>query len=264
MLRQKRESVAQPPAETTRPNNLLLAALSQADFALLRPGLTPLVLPVRHVIEDADKPIKHVYFLETGIASVVAVYAGAGQVEVGLIGREGMSGVVVVLGDHRSANSTYMQVAGSGFRIAADDLRAAMEQSATLRHSFLQFAQAFMIQTAQTAAANARASADQRLARWLLMAHDRLDGDALPLTHEFLALMLAVLRPGVTIALHRLKGKGLIRPERGRVILRDRKGLEALAGACYGVPEAEYRRLTDKQSHKTVRPRAKRPSRATR
>jgi CRP-like cAMP-binding protein len=165
------------------------------------------------------------------------------QVEAGLIGREGMSGLTIVLGDHRSPHSTYMQAAGEGQRISAVELRKAMQQSGSLHGSLLKYVQVFMTQTAHTAIANARAKLEERLARWILMADDRLDGKSLPLTHEFLSLMLGVRRAGVTEALHALEAQKLIQPARGEIVVLNRKGIERKAGASYGVPEAEYRRL---------------------
>ena len=233
-----------PSSSSSSPaRNLLLAALSQADRDRLQPHLQPLELELRKPLEQPNKRIDSVYFLDEGIASVVAVQAKETNVEIGLIGREGMTGLAIVLGDHRSPHATYIQAAGRGQRIAAAELRKALAASATLQTLLMKFVQAFMVQTAHTAIANARARLDQRLARWLLMAHDRLDGNALPLTHEFLALMLGVRRAGVTEALHVLESHSLIRSARGQVVLRDRKGIERRAGGSYGVPEAEYRRL---------------------
>lgn len=223
--------------------NMLLASLSAAGSDLLQPHLAPVTLGLRLVLEKPNKRIDHAYFMEGGIASVVAVQAKETKVEVGLIGREGMSGLPIVLGNHRSPHSTYMQAAGHGQRISAIELRNALNASASLRGSLLKFVQAFMIQTSHTAIANARAKLDERLARWILMAHDRIGGDALPMTHEFIALMLGVRRAGVTVALHALESRKLIKSSRGRIIVRDRKGLERSAGGCYGIPEAEYRRL---------------------
>jgi CRP-like cAMP-binding protein len=154
-----------------------------------------------------------------------------------------MTGTAIVLGNERSANATYVQVEGEGRLIATQKLREAMERSRTLHNSLLKFVQAFMSQTAQTAIANARAKLPERLARWLLMAHDRVPGDRLALTHEFLSLMLAVRRAGVTEAVQDLERKGLIETSRAEIVLLDRKGLERIAGHFYGVPEAEYRRL---------------------
>jgi CRP-like cAMP-binding protein len=181
--------------------------------------------------------------METGIASVVAVRPDATKVEVGLIGREGMSGIPVILGGDRSPHSTYMQVAGEGQQITADELREAMKASESLRSLLLKFVQVFMVQTAHTAIANARAHIDERLARWILMAHDRTRDKTLPLTHEFLSLMLGVRRAGVTEALQSLRRQKLIDNSRNQIVILNRKGIEKAAGGSYGVPEKEYRRL---------------------
>lgn len=234
-------SPSSPSSSPTR--NRLLAALSKDDRDRLQPHLEPIDLELRKPLEQPNKRIDNVYFLDVGIASVVAVQAKETNVEIGLIGREGMTGLAIVLGNHRSPHATYIQAAGKGQRIAAAELRKALAASATLQVLLMKFVQAFMVQTAHTAIANARAKLDQRLARWLLMAHDRLDGNALPLTHEFLALMLGVRRAGVTEALNALEGRRLIEAARGRIVVRDRKGIERSAGGSYGVPEAEYRRL---------------------
>jgi CRP-like cAMP-binding protein len=154
-----------------------------------------------------------------------------------------MSGTTIILGNERSPNSTYIQVAGEGRSIAAKKLRAAMHESRSLHNTLLKYVQAFMSQTAHTAIANAPAKLPERLARWLLMAHDRLPGNRLALTHEFLSLMLAVRRAGVTETVHDLESRGLIEASRGEIIVLNRKGLQKIAGHFYGSPEAEYRRL---------------------
>jgi Crp-like helix-turn-helix domain len=165
------------------------------------------------------------------------------RVEVGLIDREGMSGIAVVLGGNQSPHATYVQVAGEGQRITAKELRNAMSASGTLHALLLKYVQVFMVQTAHTAIANARAHIDQRLARWILMAHDRTGENTLPLTHEFLALMLGVRRAGVTEALQSLKRQKLIHNGRNEITLLNRKLIERMAGNSYGVAEKEYRRL---------------------
>jgi CRP-like cAMP-binding protein len=222
--------------------NKLLASLSTRDFDLLEPHLKSVPLGIRKHLEQPNKRIDAAYFPESGFASVVAVQRGK-QVEVGLIGREGMTGLPIVLGDHRSPHATYIQAAGTGKCIPSTELRKATRTSQSLRDSLLKFVQAFGVQTAHTAIANAQARIDIRLARWLLMAHDRMSDDTLPLTHEFLSLMLGVRRPGVTDALNTLRKLGLISYERRKITVQERKQLERMAGDAYGVPEAEYRRL---------------------
>jgi CRP-like cAMP-binding protein len=223
--------------------NRLLAAMSPGDQALLAPALELKEFALRQVFEMPNRPIKHVYFIDRGMASVVARGNGDDHVEVGLIGREGASGVSVILGGDRSPHYTYAQLAGAGHRIGAGALRDSMEVSPTLRALLLKFAHTFMIQTAQTALANGRAKLEARLARWILMGHDRINGDQLPLTHEFLSVMLGVRRAGVTVALHLLQERGLIRTQRSHIAIVDRKGLEHMTNGAYGVPENEYRRL---------------------
>lgn len=225
------------------PGNRLLAAMSSADLGLLRPHLRPIVLELRHDIERPDKRIDNVYFMDAGIASVVAVQPNQTRVEVGLIGYEGMSGVAVLLGGDQSPHSTYIQVAGQGQRITAKELRKAIAASESLRTGLLKFAQAFMVQTTHTAIANALAHIDQRLARWVLMAHDRTRNDTLPLTHEFLSLMLGVRRAGVTDAIQSLKRQNLIGSGRNKIIVLNRAGIVKVATNFYGVPEKEYQRL---------------------
>jgi CRP-like cAMP-binding protein len=227
----------------SRPGNRLLAALALPDFKLLEPLLKTVQLKLRLELERPNRPIDDIYFPHIGIASVVAVHGKETRVEVGLIGCEGMSGTAVVLGNDRSPHETYIQVAGEGQRMTASGLRDAMSRSLTLRDVLLRYVQVFMVQTAHTAIANARARLDARLARWLLMAHDRVRGDRVPLTHEFLSLMLGVRRAGVTEALHSLASQKFITARRGEVVILNRKGIERAAGSAYGTPEAEFRRL---------------------
>jgi CRP-like cAMP-binding protein len=218
--------------------------LAPADFALLKPRLSAIDLPLRKHLELPNKAIDSVYFPDAGFASVVA--NGNGQsIEVGLIGREGMTGLAVVMGADRSPNATYMQLAGHGRKISAADLRDAMSASETLRASFLRYGHAFIVQTSHTALANGRNKVEERLARWLLMARDRNDSNELTLTHEFMSIMLGVRRAGVTVALDVLEKKSLVRVKRGGVTILDRKGLEKMTNGAYGVPEAELKRLWD-------------------
>src|ERR1700722_13376779 len=215
---------------SSQSRNQLLAAMSAADFASLQPHLKPVPMALLKDMERPNQRIETVYFMETGIASVVAVQPDETRVEVGLIGREGLSGIAVVLGGDQSPHATYIQVAGEGQRITAENLRHAMSESKTPHGLLLRFVQVFMVQTAHTAVANARTHIDRRLARWILMAHDRLHDDRLSLKHEFLALMLGVGRAGVTEALQSLKRQKLIDAGRNLIVVLDRKGIEQLAG----------------------------------
>jgi CRP-like cAMP-binding protein len=217
--------------------------LSPEDWRVVKPRLELVRLELRDTLEEPNKPIDHIYFLESGMGSMVAINAKGEQLEVGIFGREGVSGSTVILGDHRSPHDTFIQLAGSAQRMTANDLRESIKESPTIHALLMHYVQAFMIQTAHTALANGRAKLEERLARWLLMCHDRVDGDELPLTHDFLSLMLGVRRTGVTLALQVLETHGLITTKRGRILIVDRDGLVEHAAGCYGIPEAEYERL---------------------
>jgi CRP-like cAMP-binding protein len=223
--------------------NHLLRRLQPAEFAVLAPDLHHVRLLPGDRFEEPNAPIERVCFPESGMISVVAVGNGDHRIEAGLIGYEGMTGSALVLGDDRSPHETYVQAEGDGLVIAAGALRAAMDSHRGIHRLMMLYVQAFSVQTAHTALANGRAKIDERLARWLTMAHDRFEQRELGLTHEFLSLMLGVRRAGVTDALHRLEGEGVIRARRGVIAVRDRRRLEALASVSYGVPEATYRRL---------------------
>jgi CRP-like cAMP-binding protein len=227
--------------ETT--SNRLLSRLSSADFGLLSPHLTRVDLPVRKKLEIANKPIGSVYFPESGFASVVSNGSGKPGIEVGLIGREGMTGLSIIMGTDRSTNETFIQLAGAGLCISAPNLLKTMDPGSSLHRCFLLYAHAFSVQTTNTAIANGRGKIEERLARWLLMARDRADSDDIALTHEFLSLMLGVRRSGVTVALHLLEKQGAIHAHRGTVTIVDRLGLEDISNGAYGTPEAEFQRL---------------------
>ena len=232
--------MAQPQQASVR--NCLLAALPPADFDLLRDSFEPVRLELRQLVIEAKEPIRHVYFPQSGIASILAD-SSEGRIEVGMIGREGMAGLPAVLGIDRSLHDFMVQAVGEALRIGTDDLRAATRQSLSLQGRFMRYAHALMIQTAQTAFANAAFTIEARLARWILMTHDRVDGDELSLTHDFLSMMLGVRRPGVTVAVQVLEGNKLIRARRGRIPVLDRAGLEEVADDAYGAAEAEYARV---------------------
>ena len=214
-------------------NNRVLSGLAPADFALLKPHLMPIDLPVETHLETANSRIDHVYFMERGFASVVADGLSKRSIEVGVIGREGMTGSAVVMGDDRAAHDTYIQVAGAGQRMSAAKLRWAIDRSVRLHRSLLRCVHALLIQTTHTALANGRSKNEERLARWLLMANDRIDGSEVPLTHKFLGIMLGVQRPAVTVAMRALEHAGLISAGRRAITIIDRKGLERMSNGAY-------------------------------
>lgn len=234
-------SVASPPEQSTL-RNRLLAALSDDDFARLRPCLEPIGLELRQVLARPDEPFEHAYFPETGLASIVG-RIGEQRIEIGLFGSEGMSATPLLLGCDRSPYACFVQIAGDGWRIAAADLADALGRSPSLSAFLRRYVQASLVQVAETAAANGLLTIEQRLARWLLMCRLRTGSDELPLTHEFLSIMLGVQRPGVTLALQALEETALITTSRGRITVRDHRKLEDVAGMGYGASNSEYRRL---------------------
>ena len=223
-------------------NNRLLSRLSKDDLSSLEPSLEAVELAAHETLEQPNRRIKHAYFIERGMASVIA-QRGAEQVEIAVIGREGMTGLAIVMDTDRSPQRTVIELEGHALRIAAPELRKALAQSDTLRRYCLHYAHAFLIQTAHTALANASGKLEERVARRLLMAYDRVDGDELPITHDFIGMMLGAARPGVTLAMQELERRGLIAQQRGRITVIDRAGLEASSGNTYGPPEAEFQRL---------------------
>ena len=225
-------------------HNSLLTALSDGDRELLTPALDYAPLDLRQTIESPDRPVTHVYFPESGCLSVMAQGAAGGwRIEVALVGYEGMSGLGVVLGDNRAVNEVVVRIAGAGWRITTDNLMTLMGGSATLYQHLLRYVHAFIAQASQTALAHGRAKLEERLARWLLMSQDRFKADKLVTTHEFVAETLGVRRAGITLALHMLESKGLIRSARNQITICDRSGLSRQANGSYGTAEAVYARL---------------------
>lgn len=220
--------------------NLLLRALPREAFEQLCPAMKRSELPLRYELVAPDTIIDTVCFLETGLASVVAVSLDDEAVEVGHVGYEGMTGVHVLLKVDRTPNRTFMQVEGSGITVPVAALIAIIEAHPAASDLLLRYVHCCEQQLAHSALANARYSMPQRLARWLLMCHDRLLSDDLPLTHEFLSLMLGVRRSGVTNELHVIEGVRAIKATRGNIKILDREKIVEMAGGSYGIPEREY------------------------
>ena len=223
--------------------NRLLASLHADDLAALQPWLEEIALPQKLELSLPGEETVYFYFPTDGIGSTVIVSPAGQQTEIGVFGREGMSPASAVLGADSNPYRVVMQVDGRGYRILRTKLDELMAERPHLHALLLRWAQVFGAQAATTALSNAVHSVNERLARWVLMCHDRLGGDVMSLTHEFLSIMLAVRRPSVTTALHVLEGEKLIYSQRATIIVRDREGLEAFANDAYGVSELEYARL---------------------
>jgi len=227
---------------TSAPRNRLLTALPADDLARLWPRLEAVELPLRKVLHAPGEPIEAVYFPETGWFSMLAYLENGDAAEVGLVGYEGMVGLPVLLGADSNDIEAVVQGPGTALRMDAKAFREELERIPALRTLLLRYALVHHEQVARTAACNGRHQIDQRLARWLLMAHDRAEGDDFPMTHEFLSMMLGVRRAGVTVTAGTLQKAGLIRYERGRIEVTDRPGLESVSCECYGI----VRRASDR------------------
>ena len=227
----------------SRVRNKLLEILPAEDFAYVAPGLEHIELPQGTCLNRAGERIRYIYFLETGIGSIVAETPEGRRAEAGIFGLEGYVPTSAAAEVEVSPHEISVQLTAEAYRMSYEDFRRAVDGNRNFRRVVVRCIEAFTIQLAYTAASNALHGVTERLARWLLMTHDRVQGNEIALTHEFLSLMLAVRRPSVTTSLHLLEGNGFIRAERGNIIIRNRAGLEEFAHDAYGKPEAEYRRL---------------------
>src|SRR3984893_1369316 len=231
-----------PPVPRDPPKNGLLAAFPPEDVKRFFSDLHPVSLSPRHVFYDVGAPLEDVYFIEQGLASILTNLTNGSVIEVGMIGREGMVGVPVLLGDEISVQRVIVQVPGTALRMKAAPCKTAFDESAAVRGILLRFTAAILNMSAQTAACNRAHSMKQRCARWLLMSSDRIQSDVVPMTHEFLSSVLGVRRTGVTAIAGELQRSGLIRYRRGQVTIVDHGGLEATACECYRLDHARFER----------------------
>lgn len=213
--------------------NRILANLSASDFALIEKNLTNVGLAKAQQLNSPDSQIEHCWFIDSGIASIVATSAEGHETEVGIVGRDGMVDVAIVLGADRSPLRSFIQVAGTGFRIPSAALDQAARASATFKARLDLYVYDYLIQVAHTALANASFGVEERLARWLLMCGDRVGDREIVITHEFLSTMLNVRRAGVTLAIQSLERGGYIRAQRGALTIVNRAGLIGFAHDAY-------------------------------
>ena len=232
-----------PSADPPLPLPPLLAGLPAAALARLRPHLRRVSLPQGLVLYEPGEPIADVYLPAGAVVSLLAVGAGDEAVEAGLVGAEGLVGLPAVLGAAAAPHLAVCQLPGPAWRLPAAAFAAEAGRDGPTRARLERYAQALLVMTAQGALCNARHPVAQRAARWLLLARDRAGTDDLPLTHEFLAQMLAVRRASVTDALAPLQAAGLLRQARGRVVLLDGAGLAAAACPCYALIRDEFAAL---------------------
>lgn len=234
---------ATPPAPATlRNGNYILAGLSAAEYQRLRPDLVTVKLEQKQVLWEPNRAIENIYFPLDAVASILAV-TEEGLVEVGTIGNEGVVGLPVFLGGESSPGKAVIQVAGEAERIGTPVFLREVRQDGRLRQLLHRYTQGFMTQVSQSTACNRAHTAEQRLARWLLILRDRVGKNEFPITHEFLGQMLGVRRATVTETAAELQRAGLISYRRGLIKIRDGDGLEEAACECYRIVRDEFKRL---------------------
>jgi CRP-like cAMP-binding protein len=223
--------------------NAILASLPRAEIARLAPHLTPVELAVSVILQEAEQEITHGYFLESGLAAMVVEMANGNTVETAITGREGLVGLPILLGTTSMPSRAFIQIKGAGYKIKARQLREQVENCGTLHNRTHCYIQAHLMQTVQTAACNRLHDIAERLARWLLMCHDRMESDNFSITHEFLGHLLGTPRSTVTLAAGILQKAGLVDYSRGKIHIRDRQGLEEVSCECYSTITKECDRL---------------------
>jgi CRP-like cAMP-binding protein len=231
------------PNHLSLSENRILSQLPEEEQRRLRPELESVSLTQTQVLYEPGDRLEYAYFPQRGVISLVSMTEDGMALEVGLVGREGMAGLPLVLNAKTSPGQAVVQVPGTALRIKARPLREAFNRDGTFREFLLGYTHLLMQQLTQSALCNRFHEVEQRLCRWLLMSRDCIDSKELPLTQEFLSHMLGVRRPSVTLTAKRLQGAGLIRYTRGQITLLDPEGLEDSACECYGLFKGAYERF---------------------
>jgi CRP-like cAMP-binding protein len=225
--------------------NVLLRALAADDLAALRPALEKAPMVKDQQIFLPGEPASHVWFPINGMISIVALDDQGSAIEIATVGHEGTSGLATVLGSESMIYASMVQLPGEAWRIETHAFRQLLERRPAIRAVMLRYVLAAMTQMGQNTACAQLHNIEARCARWLLLAHDDVEGDSFPLTQDYLAMMLGVTRPSVSAAASALQKAGLIRYVRGQMQILDRPGLEALSCECYGIVRREITRLLD-------------------
>lgn len=225
--------------------NRLLAALPTEEYSRLVAHMEPIHLQLRQSLYEPEEPIKNVYFIRSAVVSLLSLMEDGSAVEVGTVGNEGMVGLPVFLGAKSIPGLAMAQIAGEALKMRVDVFKAQVTPSSELYSLLQRYTQALFNLIAQVAACNRLHSVEERLCRWLLMTQDRVGSSEFPLTQEFIAQMLGVRRPSVSLVATTLQKAGLIRYIRGQMTLLDREGLEAASCECYAIIQREFERLVN-------------------
>ena len=234
-------SVSFAPCSTVK--NRILAALSEHEYERLSPHLETVFLGPGEILYDCLEPLRYVYFPIDAVILLLSTMEDGATTEVGVVGSEGMLGVSASFGVNTTPNQAMVLVAGRAVMMRTEALAELFDRGGPLRTILLRYMQALFIQVSQTAACNRAHQLEGRLCRWLLMIHDRLGSDILPLTQEVIANMLGTRRPYVTVAAGQLHKQGMIHCHRGQITIIDRQTLEARACECYRVVKREFDHL---------------------
>ena len=232
-----------PPPRAHQPVNRLLAALPAEEYERLLPHLEPVSLSLGETVYESGERMDYVYFPTDSIVSLLYTMLDGATAEMGLVGREGVVGIALFMGGDTMPNRAVVQGAGTVVRVKAQALQDEFRRGGAFQLLLLKYTQALITQIAQTAVCNRLHPVEKRLCRWLLMTQDRAESDTLQMTHEFIANMLGIQREAVSVAAHRLQGKGMISYVRGRIRILSRAQLEECACECYGVVRDEQDRL---------------------
>ena len=230
------------PAQSSVTNKLL-NILPESDYDQIAQDLEFLKLSRGTVVAHAGQPIDYIYFLTSGIGSIIASTPEGNRAEAGIFGSDGYVPTSAVASSENSPHEVVILLDSEAYRMDYGRFRGWMDQNRNFSKVMIRSIEAFSVQLTYTAISNAIHDVTERLARWILMCHDRVPGDEIGLTHEFISLMLSVRRPSVTTSLHVLEGNGFIKSERSNIIMRNRPAMEEFARDAYGKPEEEYRRL---------------------
>lgn len=240
--------MTQPPPSARECKNRLLSLLPDEEYRALLPHLELLPTPLKFVVYERDKPIEHAYFPISGAHSILAIMEDGAAVEVGTVGNEGFSTIDVLTGSDIATETTICQIPGESLRMPVAKFKEAIAGDTALRRLTMRYLQAYLGQVSQSVACNRLHSVEQRFARWVLMSHDRVPGDEFQLTQEFLADMLGVYRPSVSLVARTYQQAGLIKYTRGRITILDRAGLEEACCECYGVVRKYFERAIGKST----------------